>query len=609
MLKNEIKKIVGTTASKDRWQKLGVSPRSGILVALFSVYSRESIGVGDFDDLRLVIDFCRQTGNSILQLLPLNETGSTFCPYDATSSFALEPMYVSLRGFVSKEGGTYAERIESLRRQFPVTSSHVDYRIRDEKIRLAREIFLIQYPSCRKDLAAFLEQNSYWLPDFSLFKVLKEHHHGKPWYEWKDQYKKRDQAALKEFEASHEKEILFQMWIQWQLFLQLKAAKEYAASQEVLFKGDLPILVSRDSADVWAHPEFFKLEYASGAPPDMYCAKGQRWGMPPYNWSVLASDGYMYHKEKLTYAQNFYDLLRIDHVVGFFRIWSIPFADPEENAGLNGVFDPREEHLWGPQGKVLLMMLLGHTRMLLCGEDLGTIPKVCPETMGACGIPGNDVQRWVKDWEKKHDFLSPEEYRVLSVAMLSTHDTTNWPAWWEHEAGTIDEALFRRKCAERGLDYTRIQGELFDAARCRYGRLRWAEAVDSVAKLVVILGKKEEEVKDFIELYQNSYHEKEKLWKLLGIKGLMREAYDAQVVRAVLEITLSSRAVFCINTLMDWLYLLDIFPGDPYPYRLNTPGTVSDKNWSLRMPIALDELVLHKACVQIKKMVKAAGRI
>ncbi|OGX18612.1 MAG: hypothetical protein A3K83_03025 [Omnitrophica WOR_2 bacterium RBG_13_44_8b] len=193
--------------------------------------------------------------------------------------------------------------------------------------------------------------------------------------------------------------------------------------------------------------------------------------------------------------------------------------------------------------------------------------------------------------------------------MLSTHDTTNWPAWWENEAGTVDEELFKRRCAERGINYDKIKNKLFDQRKSRHGRLRWLKSVKSSDILVSILGLPKEKVGDFIDFYLNTFQEKEKLWKHLGIKGAMREKADAEIVRQALEITLDSNAVFCVNTLIDYLYLSDdIFKGDPYQYRINTPGTISDKNWSLTIPIALEDLLKHKVTKEIRKLIASSGR-
>jgi 4-alpha-glucanotransferase len=295
--------------------------------------------------------------------------------------------------------------------------------------------------------------------------------------------------------------------------------------------------------------------------------------------------------------------------VGLFRIWSIPYNDPLENKGLNGFFDPREQKEWAKHGRKILSASLNNTNILLCAEDLGTIPKTCTEALLGFSIPGNDVQRWVKEWKKKHDFLPPQEYRAISVAMLSTHDTTNWSAWWENEAGTIDEDLFQRKCNDRHINFSEVKVKLFDLQRSGHGRLRWKDEIDSVDKLVLLLGKKKEELADFIDLYQNSYHEKEKLWKQMKLAGPMREKSDKDIIREALKITLNSSSLFCINTIIDWLYLADIFQGDPYEYRINTPGTIADKNWSLLIPISLDDLLKHNINRQIKELVSASGRI
>ncbi len=597
------------SASKNRWKAIGTHKRAGVVAPLFSLYSGRSLGIGELDDLKLLADWCSKTGNSIMQLLPMNEVGPVFCPYDSISSFALEGAYLSLRLVKGLDAKSLKSRLELVKKRFTAGGKgRVDYGIKEAKMRLLWDIYRDMRRSGIKGLDAFIEENAYWVRDFALFKVLKNHHGHRAWYEWEDRYRSRDASSIKEFEALNKEKIDFEIWVQWELYKQFKDVKEYAASKKVLIKGDLPVLVSKDSADVWAHPEFFKLDLAAGAPPDMYCAKGQRWGMPTYEWGRIESDGYRYFKEKLKYAENFYDILRIDHVVGLFRIWSIPFGDPLENKGLNGFFDPEDENEWEGHGRKLLSVIIDSTNMLLCAEDLGVIPKACPKVLKEFGVPGNDVQRWTKDWEVRHDFLMPREYRFISVAMLSTHDTTNWAAWWEHEAGTVDEALFARKCAERGIDYAGAAAKLFDAKLSSHGRLRWLGDVASGDALSAALGKPKEEIKDFIEMYENSFGEKERLWKLLEMKGPMEERSTAALVRQALKMVLDSRAIFCINLITDLLYLTDMFKDDPYRYRINTPGTVRDENWSLVMPVSLEGLLKDKCCRQIRAMAASSKR-
>lgn len=608
MRKEDVENL-NNSASRDKWNRMGLHKRAGILIPLFSVYSKNSTGIGDFADLKLLADLCGNIGVSILQLLPMNETGSTNCPYDAVSSFALEPAYISLESLPSAKKRSTRTKINNIKKSFPAGKPNVDYGIKEAKINLLLDIYMEEKNRSSADYKKFAEDNGYWLDDFALFKVLKYHHNGRPWYEWDEAYAVRDTVSLGVFCEEHKKEIAFQKWVQWICHSQFKDAASYAHSKGVKICGDLPILTSRDSSDVWAHPEFFKLDFAAGAPPDMYCAKGQRWGMPTYNWEAVESDGYSYIKEKLRYSQEFYDILRIDHVVGLFRIWSIPYDNPFENEGLNGFFDPQDEKTWPEHGKDILSVMLENTEMLLCGEDLGMIPKSCPETLKEFGIPGNDVQRWVKDWQTTHDFLEPREYRLFSIAMLSTHDTTNWPAWWENEAGTVDEALFIRKCRDRGIDYDAVKTRLFNNKESRHGRLRWLDSVESLDSLIAILGKRREELADFIELYENTYREKEKLWKHLKLKGKTREKYDPEILAGALKITLSSRSVYCIENLIDYMFLDDIFGPDPYKYRINRPGTVSKDNWSLVIPMPLEDILKHKICISIKDLIVSSDRI
>jgi 4-alpha-glucanotransferase len=219
--------------------------RSGVLVPLFSVYSEKSHGVGDLGDLKLLVDWCGKTGNSILQLLPMNEAGPTFCPYDSISSFALEPMYISLNSLKGNLHKKIKGKINDSRR--------VDYRVKKEKCDILWEIFKKE-DDFASDIGfqKFIKESSYWLDDFSAYKALKSYHAGAPWYEWGEAYKNRDSRMLEEFVKEHTDELNFYKWVQWRLFEQFKEVKEYAGSKKILLKGDLPLLVSRDSADVWA---------------------------------------------------------------------------------------------------------------------------------------------------------------------------------------------------------------------------------------------------------------------------------------------------------------------------------------------------------------------
>ncbi|MFH1506833.1 MAG: 4-alpha-glucanotransferase [Candidatus Omnitrophota bacterium] len=609
MTKISLEEYLSRLPNSKKWERFGFKKRSGVLVPLFSVYSQNSLGIGDFSDLRLLVDWCVLSGNSILQLLPMNDLGVNFCPYDALSLFALEPSYICVDKLLTEPNILLLKKIEDIKKEFSDKKGQVDYKIKEGKLTILWDIYLQDKFKDSEEYKKFSADNVYWLEDFCFFKVLKKHNNGLPWYEWPGEYRNRDKVSLDDCHRIYHRDIEFLKWLQWKLYQQFKEAKEYASSRGVFIKGDLPILAGRDSADVWAHQEFFKLEYAAGSPPDMYCSKGQRWGSATYNWENIYQDDLRYLKEKVKFCENFYDILRVDHVVGLFRIWTIPHAEPMENQGLNGSFDPVDEKVWPWQGRRILSVMQESTDMLLCAEDLGIIPKVCPQTLEELGVPGNDVQRWAKDWLKRHDFLSPDEYRILSVAVLSTHDTTNWAAWWENEAGTVDEGLFRRRCTERGIYFNVVKTKLFDFGLSGRGRLRWLNSLDSVDKLVEVLGRDRGELTDFIGFYENTFQEKEKLWKQMRLPGNIKEHSDNNIVREALKIALESRSVFSIQLMTDWMYLDDILSSDPYIYRVNTPGTVSEKNWSLVLPLSLEKLLEHPVNNKIKELIVSSGRI
>ncbi len=561
-------------------------------------------------DLRLLVDWAVEAGLSIIQLLPMNEVGYVFCPYDSLSSFALEPMYLCLDELPDVYRSQFPGRSDEVRRKFPLADrTHLDYGVKDEKLRLLWEMYSRRDPSHDPGFGEFVTRNAYWLDDFAMFKVLKDLHSGSAWEDWEETFRRHTRDGIAEFKNKHYRQLTFYRWVQWLLFEQFSAAKRYAGEKKVLLKGDLPILVSRDSADVWAHQDYFKLDYAAGAPPDMYSAKGQRWGTPPYNWKKIWDDDFLYFREKLSYAGNFYDLFRIDHVVGLLRIWSIPYADDPKNQGLQGAFDPPEESRWASHGGDILERMIQNSRMLLCAEDLGTVPPVCKDILREMGIPGNDVQRWVKDWHSTHDFLSPDQYRLLSVAMLSTHDTTNWPAWWMYEAGTVDEALFARKCAEAHIDFSSVKEALFDLSKSHHGRLRWRSDIDSLARFLAVMRRSMQEIWALADMYLNTWGEKEKFWQRLGLPQPMQESWSGELLKRALRYTHAARSVFAIESITDLLFLGGFFQQDPYQYRINTPGTISGKNWSLILPCSLEQLSGHELTRTIKEIAAASGRI
>ncbi|MCM8764450.1 MAG: 4-alpha-glucanotransferase [Candidatus Omnitrophica bacterium] len=597
-----VNEILYSTLSGNHWRKIGLKKKSGILVPLFSVHSSQSVGMGDFFDLKLLVDLCVKTKNSILQILPLNYAGYDNCPYNAISSFAIDPVYISISNFSYREKTFSKDTIKALLLQYVSgRNNRCDYRSRNEKLNLLKGLFedTIDEICSDSEFFRFIKLTEHWLDDFAVYQVLKWLNNGAAWYDWDKTLAQNYSDKIDEIKHLYKKEILFHKWIQFICYKQLCEVKKYAKEKKVFIMGDLPILASRDSADVWAERDIFNLEFSAGAPPDMYCAYGQRWGMPVLNREKLRENNHRYLIERIRYLDNFFDMIRIDHVVGFFRIWAIPFEEPEENYGLNGFFIPEDESVWKDYGKEILSILVSNSNSLLCAEDLGIIPSVCTETLRELGIPGYEVLRWKKNYGSDYSFIHPLNYRDLAISTLSTHDTSFWIDWWEKEAGTIDSELFYLKCENMDLDAEKILPRIFENTKAR-GRLKWKKEVYCEKKLLEILSVSEERARDILLLYRDTYGEKEKLALLLG-------QADSYLKKAI-DLILKGSSVFCINLLPDLLCLDSDIASSIASFRINKPGTQSEQNWSFAFEQPLEKMMEMKVVAEIREIIENSGR-
>lgn len=585
------------------WKKVGAKRRAGVTTPLFSLYSKKSIGIGEAPDLKLLVDWCHKAGLSIIQLLPLNDVGFDFRPYDAQSSMALDPMYLALEQLEDCDLKGFDKDLHALRKNFPTGKGPVDYGIKKAKLELLGRIFESPATSKQsKKFQTYLTANKSWLTDYALFKTLKDEFQLAGWMDWPEAFREKEPKAVAAFLKQKKNEVLFHQWLQWQLFEQFRGVKQYASGKGVLLMGDMPFLVSRDSADVWAHQEYFKLELSSGAPPDLYFAQGQRWGMPPYDWTRIAADGFQCLKQKMKYAENLFDLYRIDHFVGMFRLWTIPLTEPVEHAGMNGRFEPADEAVWKEHGEKILKVMLGSAAMLPCAEDLGVVPKCSYEILEKYKIPGSDVQRWVRHWGKDYRFKAGEDYRENSMAMISTHDTSAFCAWWACEAGTVDAWFFQKKCEEAGIPFEHFKEKLFDLSASGYGRLRWRSEIESVGMLLAILGKNQDEAWHLVDAYRSSSEERQFYWKHVGMTGDLEHRASRAFVRKALESVNRTRSIFSLQILQDWLSLGEFKGRESWEYRINVPGSMGPQNWSVTAPFSLEamqKLPLNKVIREI----------
>lgn len=592
--------------SKDKWQKIGISRRSGIAVPLFSLYSKSSIGIGEIPDLKFLIDWCKQVGFSIIQLLPIYDTGYDFSPYSAVSSFALDPMYLNLNKLIGVDSSLYSIELASLKKKFPVRNKSIDYKIKKEKISFLDKVFRSIQPLKEPAQLNFENGNKYWLYDYALFKVISERNGTSGWENWQLKEKNHNHSLLHKRDKKLKQELDFHIWVQWQLFEQMSSVKTYAESKNVLLMGDIPFLVSRDSADVWSHQKYFKLNLTAGAPPDMYFAYGQKWGMPPYNWKKIKSDNYKYLKERLRYSENFFHMYRIDHFVGLFRIWTVPRNSPPELGALRGDFEPSDPQTWENHGKGIIDVMLKSTSMFPCAEDLGTVPACSFKTLKEYSVPGVEFQRFLK---KNNKFVKPDRYRKNSVSVLSTHDSSFLMNWFEFEAGSIDKNLFELTCSTNGIrkSQTKLIMTVLFQAGSNNGRLFWKRrlTLKDIKHLLRYEKSLQESVK---ELFIESKGEEERFKRFLGLKS--RYAIKSQIISRALKIINSSSSIFSIQLIHEYLSLdsslLKKF--NMRTYRINSPGTTDKKNWTLRLPLSLEKLLHMKINSKIRKINILGGR-
>ena len=274
---------------------------SGAAVPVSALYSQKSCGVGEFSDLIPFADFCKKTGLHIIQLLPVNDTGTDSSPYNALSAFALHPIYICLDDI--PEARTFKTDIKKMRAAFePQTpAERFKYRqILQEKNVLLHAVFnkaeaQIIADSQEGEFAEWIKANP-WIIEYAVFKNIKRQNYHASWKDWKECADMRSPSAVKIIDAWNDpvlkREHLFYAWVQMHLHKQLLKAVTYCADNEILVKGDIPILMNEDSVEVWAHPEYFRSDLRAGSPPDGDNPTGQNWGFPIYNWVNLKATGY-----------------------------------------------------------------------------------------------------------------------------------------------------------------------------------------------------------------------------------------------------------------------------------------------------------------------------
>ncbi|ADZ18884.1 4-alpha-glucanotransferase [Chlamydia psittaci] len=419
-------RYIQDSPAKHNWKPLGTMPKHGICVPLFSLHTKNSCGIGEFLDLLPLISWCQKHKLQIIQILPINDSGEDSSPYNSISSVALNPLYLSLASLPHVQSIPHAQsKLKTMQ-----ALSQLPY-VHYPQVKVAKWEFLQDYYQYVVKIGAlkdeefliFCEKEKYWLRPYTVFRSIKSYLKGAPINNWAKAY--TDRTNFSKFEKQFQKECEFFSYLQFLCFQQMSQVKSYADDHQILLKGDLPILISKDSCDVWYYRQFFSSSGSAGAPPDIYNIEGQNWHLPVYHMHNLAQDNYTWWKARLRYAENFYSLYRLDHIVGFFRLWVW------DSSG-NGKFQPEDASEYLRQGTDILKHILRASRMLPIGEDLGSVPSDIKHTLLKLGICGTRIPRWERNWEGDGSFIPLDQYSPLSVTSLSTHDSDTLALWWRH---------------------------------------------------------------------------------------------------------------------------------------------------------------------------------
>jgi len=319
---------------------------TGVAIPVFSLRSERSFGVGEFTDLKLLVDWAKKTGLKLVQILPINDTTATHSwtdsyPYAAISAFALHPIYLDLSKVVNNENKKLLTALEEERKRLNALDA-VDYEtVLNAKIKFIKQIYASQKDSIfvSDEYKEYFEKNKHWLVPYSVFCYLRDEYGTADFNQWPafKNYKREDIDELTSPTADSFEDIAINYFIQYHLHLQLKEATEYAHANGIVVKGDIAIGIYRYGADAWQQNSLFNMNVQAGAPPDGFAVKGQNWGFPTYNWQKMREDGFAWWKNRFEQMSYYFDAFRIDHILGFFRIWSIPMHAVE---GIMGYFVP-----------------------------------------------------------------------------------------------------------------------------------------------------------------------------------------------------------------------------------------------------------------------------
>jgi 4-alpha-glucanotransferase len=613
------------------------SYQTGVVVPLFSLRSKESVGIGEFLDLVPFGQWAKKCGLDLIQLLPVNDTGEESSPYSARSAFALNPVHIRLQEIEGAEvlGDEPVKQNKKFAKQHRIPYIEV--------ARYKRKALRMIFDEKKKDILTnehfkgWIEQNP-WLRPYAAFCALKAENNEAPWKEWG----KKDKPK--------ESDVLFQEWMQWIAEEQFLKAVSELNNLGVRLKGDIPILINEDSADVWHCPQFFNLEKRAGAPPDMFCYTGQNWAFPTYKWDNLEKEDFGWWRDRIKHAAKFYHAYRIDHVLGFFRIWVVPEV---EYTGILGHFAPSvpiymDEILQAGIPRETVRYL---TTPNFSEEQLRNWFDFTTEAVKQKYFEHLHTDRYILRHEycSERAIISLNEEQHIKDALLNAYwdrvfvpsstEEALWPYWYwynapvlltlpEHEINTIksiiknNEAKQEDLWSKNGYKLLNVLSKEADMLVCAEDLGAVPNCVPNVLQDLGILALRVErwsrdwkqpespyipfsqyprlsvcttsnhDSSTLLGLWNEHDFDRDFYWKHIGQSGRSPSVLSEEHVKLIIENLFNSNSLLAILPLQDFMALSQKFiPQDPDVDRINTPGTVSTENWSWRMPCLLEKLL------------------
>jgi 4-alpha-glucanotransferase len=639
----------------------------GTAIPLASIKTSKSWRVGEFPDLVPFGAMCRKAGLTVLQLLPVNDTGGQSSPYFALSAFALHPLYLRVQDL--PEAAKAPKALAALQ-AFTAKATPGERFPYDEAVaakdRALRMVFDASAETIMADagLAAFVEENP-WVKPYALFKHLKEANNQKAWMDWPAE-RDPDTARMAELWAdpATAQERLYHTWVQMHCARQFAAAAKTLASDGIVLLGDIPILMNVDSADVWADRRWFNLDMRAGAPPDMFSELGQNWGFPTYNWQTLEEDGHTFWLNRIREADRYYSAFRIDHVLGFFRIWAL---HEREESGYLGRFMPgaslgREElHNNGFSDERIRWLSQPHIRGEKVRNAGGNLDKAARslEQVGnedlylfGPGIHGEkDIRSLGLDAATESFLLQAWRDRVLLpiqddrfVSTWRFRDASAWHSLSDQERGTLERLVSGKQAEEQAIWEQHGRSLLAMLAKAS-GMLpcaedlgavppcvprvmaelgvpglripRWTRDWDSPGQPYIALAEYPE-----LSVCTPSVHDTSTLrgwWENEGERQGFAAAFcpehqatgkfDPHTARSVLSTLATAASRLFVLQLQDLLDLSDTYRSeDPAKDRINVPGIVDGYNWTWRMATDAETLQKDQTWLAAVRSVAESGQ-